>query len=436
MKTGRAALACTLVMPLLAAVSLAVLIGSPWAIPLLYFPLWELLRPVVEHVARMGLKPRRLPRMDLEGDVPEEGRTLITVSTLLPTADSAGKVAAHLARLYNTNGTGAVQICLLADLKQAKYPAMPQDEADIAAMTREIRRLNHYCPGSFVLAVRPRTFSPTMQSYSGWERKRGAITQLVRLIRGQEGELLALEGDIDRLRRTKYLLALDSDTDMRMDTVSQLVGAALHPCNRPVIDPITQRVVAGYGILTPRMGVTLDSADRTPFSRVMAGQGGITAYDVVAGDLYMDGFEESIFAGKGLIDVEAFALVTEEVFPPEQVLSHDILEGSLLRTGLVSDVEMTDGVPSGMGGWLDRLHRWIRGDWQNITFLWHPALCFTRLDKWKLLDNLRRSLTPALILLCLLLSPLFERGGVLALAAILSAVSGWPPSFPWCMAAG
>ena len=117
------------------------------------------------------------------------------------------------------------------------------------------------------------------------------------------------------------------------------------PCNRPVIDPITQRVVAGYGILTPRMGVTLDSADRTPFSRVMAGQGGITAYDVVAGDLYMDGFEESIFAGKGLIDVEAFALVTEEVFPPEQVLSHDILEGSLLRTGLVSDVEMTDGVP-------------------------------------------------------------------------------------------
>lgn len=421
---GRAALACTLVLPLLAAVSLAVLIGSPWAIPLLYFPLWELLRPVVEHVARMGLKPRRLPRMDLEGDVPEEGRTLITVSTLLPTADSAGKVAAHLARLYNTNGTGAVQICLLADLKQAKYPAMPQDEADIAAMTREIRRLNHYCPGSFVLAVRPRTFSPTMQSYSGWERKRGAITQLVRLIRGQEGEFLALEGDIDRLRRTKYLLALDSDTDMRMDTVSQLVGAALHPCNRPVIDPITQRVVAGYGILTPRMGVTLDSADRTPFSRVMAGQGGITAYDVVAGDLYMDGFEESIFAGKGLIDVEAFALVTEEVFPPEQVLSHDILEGSLLRTGLVSDVEMTDGVPSGMGGWLDRLHRWIRGDWQNITFLWHPALCFTRLDKWKLLDNLRRSLTPALILLCLLLSPLFERGGVLALAAILSAVSG------------
>lgn len=137
-----------------------------------------------------------------------------------------------------------MQICLLADLKQAKYPAMPQDEADIAAMTREIRRLNHYCPGSFVLAVRPRTFSPTMQSYSGWERKRGAITQLVRLIRGQEGEFLALEGDIDRLRRTKYLLALDSDTDMRMDTVSQLVGAALHPCNRPVIDPITQRVVA------------------------------------------------------------------------------------------------------------------------------------------------------------------------------------------------
>ncbi len=421
---GRAALVCTMLLPLLAAIALAVWVGSPWAVLLLILPMWECLRPLIDHIARKGLKPRRLPRMELEGLVPEEGRTLITVSALLPSAAGAGGMAAHLARIYNTNGTGAVQICLLADLKQAKYPSMPQDEADIAAMKREIRRLNRQCGNAFVLVVRPRTYSPTMRAYSGWERKRGAITQLIRFVRTGQGNFLALEGDIEALRRTKYLLALDSDTDMRLDTVAQLVGTALHPCNRPVIDPITQRVVAGYGILTPRMGVTLDSADHTPFSRVMAGQGGITAYDVLAGDLYMDGFEEGIFAGKGLIDIEAFALVTENVFPAEQVLSHDILEGCLLRTGLVSDVEMTDGVPSGMAGWLDRLHRWIRGDWQNLPFLRHPALCFTRLDKWKLLDNLRRSVTPAAILLCLLLSPLFARGEWLALAAILSAVSG------------
>lgn len=421
---GRAALLCTAILPMVASVALAVWVGSPWAVLLTVLPLWELLRPIIEHIARRGLKPRRLPRMELEGGLPEEGRTAITVSALLPGADGAGKMAEHLARLYNTNGTGAVQVCLLADLKQAKYPTMPQDEADISAMVREIRRLNRRFPGAFVLAVRPRTYSPTMGLYTGWERKRGAITQFVRLIRGMDAGFQVLEGDVGLLRRTRYLLALDSDTDLRLDTVSQLVGTALHPCNRPVVDGITQRVVAGYGILTPRMGVTLDSADRTPFSRVMAGQGGITAYDVLTGDLYMDGFEESIFAGKGLIDVEAFAAVTEEVFPPEQVLSHDILEGCLLRTGLVSDVEMTDGVPSNMAGWLDRLHRWIRGDWQNLPFLWHPALCFTRLDKWKLLDNLRRSLTPAAILLCLLLSPLFPRGGLLALAAILAAVSG------------
>lgn len=422
---GRTALVCTAVLPLLASIALAVWAGSPWAVLLLVLPMWELLRALIEHIARKGLKPRRLPRMELEGIVPEEGRTAITVSALLPNADSAGKMAAHLARLYNTNGRGAVQVCLLADLKQAKYPSMPQDDADIAAMTREIRRLNRQYPGGFVLAVRPRVYSPTMDAYSGWERKRGAITQLIRFIQGQEGGFRTLEGDLSRLRRTKYILALDSDTDMRLDTLSQLVGTALHPCNRPVLDPITGRVTAGYGVLIPRMGVTLDSASPTGFSRVMGGLGGVTAYDVTVGDLYMDGFEESIFAGKGLIDAEAFAHATEDVFPPEQVLSHDILEGSLLRTGLVSDVEMTDGVPSGMGGWLDRLHRWIRGDWQNITFLWHPGLCFTRLDKWKLLDNLRRSVTPAAILLCLLLSPLFAHGGqILALAAILSAVSG------------
>lgn len=421
---GRTTLVCTFLLPIVAAIALAVWVGSPWAILLLILPMWELLRPIIEHVARKGLKPRRLPRMELEGTVPEEGRTVITVSALLPSADGAGKMAAHLARLYNTNGTGAMQICLLADMKQAKYPSMPQDAADIAAMKREIRHLNHRYAGAFVLVVRPRTYSPTMRAYSGWERKRGAITQLIRFIRTGEADFLALEGDVSKLRRAKYLLALDSDTDMRLDTVSQLVGTALHPCNRPVVDGITQRVVAGYGVLTPRMGVTLDSADRTPFSRVMAGQGGVTAYDVLTGDLYMDGFEESIFAGKGLLDIEAFAIVTENVFPPEQVLSHDILEGCLLRTGLVSDVEMTDGVPSGMGGWLDRLHRWIRGDWQNLPFLRHPALCFTPLDKWKLLDNLRRSLTPAAILLCLLLSRLFARGEILALIAIVAAVSG------------
>ncbi|HIW73622.1 MAG TPA: hypothetical protein H9684_04820 [Firmicutes bacterium] len=426
---GRILLFLTATLPALAAVLLAVWAGNLWTAPLLYLPLYELLRPAVQHAALHGLAPRRLPRLDLNGVIPEEGRTVIAVSSLLPSAKAARKTAEHLFQLYNTNGRGAVQVCLLADLPQADYPVLPGDETDIAAMRREIRRLNRRCGGRFLLLVRPREYSKTMRAYTGKERKRGAIGELIRLARGGESRFLAAEGSLSALRKAKYLLALDADTGLLLDTAAELVGTALHPLNRAVLGEGKDgkpRVVKGHGLFVPRMEPDLKSASRTPFSRAMAGIGGITPYDAPAGDLYMDCFSAGIFAGKGLIDIEAFAAAAEPELPPEQVLSHDILEGSLLNAGLVSDVAMADGCPSSMGGWLDRLHRWIRGDWQNAPFLWNRLLPLTRLDKWKLLDNLRRSVTPAACLLCLLLSPLFggREGQLLALAGLLAPVAG------------
>ncbi|HIZ21139.1 MAG TPA: DUF3131 domain-containing protein [Firmicutes bacterium] len=426
---GRALLFLTAVLPALAAVLLAVWAGSLWAAPLLFLPFYELLRPAVQHIVLHGLTPRRLPRLKLEGVIPEEGRTVIAVSSLLPSAKGAKKTAEHLFQLYNTNGRGAVQICLLADLSQAEYPTLPKDDADIAAMRREIRRLNRRCGGRFLLLVRPREYSRTMRAYTGRERKRGAIAELIRVIRGGESRFLAAEGDLSALRRAKYLLALDADTGLLMDTAAELVGVALHPLNQAVLGTGRggkPRVVRGYGVFVPRMEPELQSANRTPFSRAMAGRGGVAPYDTPAGDPYMDCFSAGIFAGKGLIDIAAFAASAEPELPPEQVLSHDILEGSLLRAGLVSDVAMTDGCPAAMGGWLDRLHRWIRGDWQNAPFLWDRALPLTRLDKYKLLDNLRRAMTPAASLLCLLLSPLFggRAGQLLALAGLLAPIAG------------
>jgi len=183
-------------------------------------------------------------------------------------------------------------------------------------------------------------------------------------------------------------------------------------------------VVKGYGVLTPRIGLELGGADKTGFARAMAGVGGITPYDVLSGDLYMDLFSSTVFSGKGLLDIRAFAAVSAGAFPEEQVLCHDILEGCLLRAGYVSDVEMVDGFPASMVSWLKRLHRWVRGDWQNAPFLRRDRLPLTRLDRWKLLDNLRRSLTPAVLLLCILLSPLLPHGQVMTLFALLAAVSG------------
>ena len=426
---GRALLLLSALLPLPLAILLALWAGNGWAAILLYLPLFELLRPLLQHLLLQGIPPRRLSRLALDGVIPEEGRTVIAVSSLLPSAASAEKTAKHLFELYNTNGRGAVQVCLLADLPQAAYPTLPGDGADIAAMQRQIRRLNRRCDGHFILAVRPREYSETMRAYTGRERKRGAIAELIRVIRGGESRFLAFEGDLCLLRRTKYLLALDADTGMLMDTAAELVGVALHPLNRAVVSAGANgkpRVTEGHGLFAPRIGAELKSANRTAFSRAMAGVGGVTPYDVPAGDLYMDCFSAGIFTGKGLIDVEAFAAAAEPELPAEQVLSHDILEGCLLNAGLVSDVEMTDGCPAGMGSWLDRLHRWIRGDWQNAPFLWNHALPLTGLDKWKLADNIRRSITPAACLLCLLLSPLFDgrAGQLLALTGLLAPVAG------------
>lgn len=423
---GRVLLVSTLLIPAFAAVALAVWVNNPWLVPLFYLPLVECFRPLLQQLLLRRLPPRRLPRLELNGVIPEEARTVITVSTLLPGAQSAAKTAEKLFRLYNTNGQGAVQICLLADLPQAKYPTLPRDEADIAAMRREISRLNSRTNGCFIMAVRRREFSPTMNIYTGQERKRGAIGELIRVIQGGPSRFLALEGDVHLLRRAKYVLALDADTGMLLDTAAQLVGTAMHPLVHAQISPDRRRVLHGYGVLVPRLGAELHSANRTAFSRAMAGVGGITPYDVPSGDLYMDCFQSAIFTGKGLIDVEAFTVMQQAEFPPEQVLSHDILEGCLLHTGLVSDVEMTDGCPASMGSWLDRLHRWIRGDWQNLSFIFNDRWGFTRLDRWKLLDNLRRSITPIMAMLCILLSLAVPgRGGQwLALVGLLTPIAG------------
>lgn len=425
-KRGRILLVSSLMVPAALSIGLAAYLGHPLFVLLLYLPLFELCRPALQQIFLKGIAPRRLPRIELNGVIPEEGRTVITVSTLLPGAKNAAKTAEHLFRIYNTNGQGAVQVCLLADLPQADYPTLARDAADISAMKREIRRLNTKNGSHFVLAVRRREYSSTMKAYTGRERKRGAIAELVRVIRGGLPRFLAFEGDLSQLRRAKYIIALDADTGMLLDTASELVGTALHPLVHAYTDSDKKRVVRGYGILVPRLGAELHSANRTPFSRATAGVGGITPYDITAGDLYMDCFSSAVFTGKGLIDIEAFAVLENNRFPPEQVLSHDILEGCLMRSGLVSDVEMTDSSPSAMSGWLDRLHRWIRGDWQNLPFLFSRTLPFSRLDRWKLWDNLRRSLTPPAVLLCLLLTPLFQRhtAQVVALTALLSPIFG------------
>jgi cyclic beta-1,2-glucan synthetase len=402
-----------------------------WYVPILLFlPMWEIVKVITDLAARQRHSHFMLPRMELEGVIPDEARTLITISTLLPSAEKAKELSKHLSQLYRTNKSGAVTICVLADLKGAKTPTTSTDESDIEASKRVIDKLNQKYGGGFILAVRPRIFSPTQNEYTGRERKRGAITALVCAIKGESDEFLCLYGDTENLNKTKYIMALDADTSMPLDTLSELVSAALHPLNKPVIDEGRRIVTEGYGIFAPRVVTDIASAAKTSFARLMTGTGGITAYNAVCADRYQDMFGDSIFMGKGLIDVDVFSDLLKDRFPSERVLSHDILEGLFMRTALMGDVELTDSFPSNQLSYFDRLHRWIRGDWQNLRY----CLPKTKKDgikqknpydviaRYKVFDNLRRSATPVFAALGCILA-LFMPPTAAAITTVLCLVS-------------
>lgn len=434
-RRGRAALVLQGVLPLVLAALLGLLCRNFWVTPLLVFPLWDTLKPLIEYVALKNIPPRVLPRMKLGDRLPEDARTVAVVSTLVPKPKQAKELASHLENLYFANRCEGMSFLALADFKEHDSPSDPADASAVAALRTEIRQLNERYGNRFFLVVRRRSYSKTQRRYAGWERKRGAITELVRLIQGEPVELASFEGDRASLEKTAYLIALDSDTELVLDSAREMVAAAVHPLNRPVIGE-DGRVVSGYGVIAPRVGVDLKSAVASGFSRVMAGAGGITAYDTVCGDFYMDLFGEGIFAGKGLVDVRAFYTLLNHAFSDGQVLSHDIVEGSFLRTALMSDVELTDAFPSTPTAWFARLHRWIRGDWQNVSFLSRHARGVrgeqgnpvSPLDKYKMFDNLRRSFSPVFALACIVAARFAGRSASIALCAV-ALLSVFAPAF-------
>lgn len=432
--------------PAAVSVLLAVFLSNYWMICLLYFPLWALFKPLIDYICLLPVQSEYMPRMELQGVVPERGRTLITIATLLPNAKELNKLKSKLEKIYMTNKSGDVKIALLADLKESQYPTSNDDDLLVQLTKKMIRELNRKYEDSFVLLIRKRSYSKTQRVYTGYERKRGAIDTLIGMIKQQPAELEAFEGDRDYLSGVKYLYVLDYDTKALMDTAAELVSVALHPMNRPIIDSEKGIVVKGYGILAPRVGVDLKESLKTPFAKIMGGLGGISAYDKSCGDIYQDIFGEGIFAGKGLIDVDVFYEVLRERFPDEVVLSHDILEGSFLRTGFVSDVELLDGFPQSANAYFKRLHRWIRGDYQNIPYLL-PNISTRQgkaknplngLSKFKLFDNLRRELTPFIVLRCFLLAVFLpgKEAAALTAVSVLSVISGYLFGLLWTFFSG
>ena len=243
----------------------------------------------------------------------------------------------------------------------------------------------------------------------GWERKRGKLEEFNRLVRGATDTSFTTQvGPLDALAGIRYCITLDSDTQLPRDAARKLIGIISHPLNRPVVDPKLRRVTDGYGILQPRVSVTMASAAGSLFARTYAGHTGVDPYTTAVSDVYQDLFGEGIFTGKGLYDIDAFMTALDGRVPENALLSHDLFEGIHARAALVTDVEVVDDYPSNVLTHARRQHRWVRGDWQILWWLfpWVPTRAglernrLPLVSRWKILDNLRRSLVaPSLVAL-------------------------------------
>ena len=393
--------------------------------------------------------PHVLPRMDFSKGIPSDARTLVVIPTMLTSARGIEELINDLEVRFLGNRDPHLHFALLTDLVDAAHETLPQDEMLVFQAHEMIHDLNAKYPNeagdTFFLLHRSRSFNPADQIWMGRERKRGKLADLNALLCGGKdlatGRFQLIVGDTAILPEIRYVITLDTDTQLARESGHKFVGAMAHPLNRARYDEASGRVVAGYGILQPRVAVSLSGMNRTQYARMCASEIGIDPYTSAVSDVYQDMFGEGSFIGKGIYDVQAFSRALDDRFPDNRILSHDLLEGCYARSGLLSDVELFEPYPSRYNEDVSRRHRWIRGDWQIARWLMPKVPGsdgrlrpnpISVLSQWKILDNLRRSLTAAALTLGLILGwimladPLFWTVAILGIIlapALMDSVS-------------
>jgi cellobiose phosphorylase len=367
-------------------------------------PAGALATELVNRAMTTLLKPRVLPRLDLSDGIPSELTTIVVVPTLLLTPESIGHQIDSLEVIALANQDANLHFALLTDFADAPAAEMPEDAALLEVAARRVQDLNErHRSQRFLLLHRRRLWNERQGRWMGWERKRGKLEEFNALLAGHTATSYSMMvGDTSVLEQVRYVITLDADTQLPRDVGHTLIGTLAHPLNQAEVDETSGRVVAGYGILQPRVGIDLPSATASRFARIFAGNVGVDPYTTAVSDAYMDLFGEGIFAGKGIYDPQALRAVLHGRFPENTLLSHDLLEGLYARAALLSDVEVLDSYPTTYAAWAARQHRWVRGDWQIASWLlpwtpgvggWRPNL-LPPIARYKIFDNLRRSLTP------------------------------------------
>ena len=385
--------------------------ASEWAITALHW------------LIECARKPRPLLRYDFSRGIPFEATTMVVIPVIWSTAKEVQELANRLELHYLANRDANIHFALLGDFADADAEKLPADAAVLAAAQASIEALNrtYSRPGgnTFHLFQRRRLWNSSEGVWMGWERKRGKLVEFVELLKGRSDTTYDhVVGERMVLPRIRYIITLDADTQLPLGSAQRMIGTMHLPYNRPQLNSTRTRVIAGYGVLQPRVGISHSAALRSRFAYLWSAEPGIDPYVFAASDPYQDGLGQGIFTGKGIFDVDAFAAVLCERIPENRVLSHDLLEGGFLRAGLLSDIELIDEHPFTFSAYQMRTHRWVRGDWQLIPWLFRHVrdrrgtplpVDLSSLSRWQMIDNLRRSLLPpaqfAILLLGLTILP-------------------------------
>lgn len=401
-------------------------LGRGWALILglaFLIPGSEGVVALVNHLLVFLRRPAFLPKLEYRQGLPPDAATLVVVPALLPDVRRTEELIRQLEVHYLANREENLFFALLGDFKDASQENVPGDQEILAAAQRGIQSLNDSYRGNrFFALVRGRGFSQTQGKWLGWERKRGALVELNALFSGGKDTSFLLKPS--SLPRVRYILTLDADTRLPLAGAKKLVGTISHPLNRLVLDP-ENRPLRGYGLIQPRITISIESINKSAFARVMAGPGGTDTYTTAVSDVYQDWFGRGIFTGKGIYDLAAAQRLLK-IVPENSILSHDLLEGGLLSTGLATDLVLVDDFPARYSSYTARSHRWTRGDWQLLPWLGGRVAGrenpLTAISRWQILDNLRRSLGPVAQMVFLLASLLAPGGKWLGLLLFLASL--------------
>ncbi len=409
------------------------------------FPLGELSIQIVNALVISLLPPDLLPKMDFEDLIPKEHATLVVVPMMLTSVEVARKEVEKLEVRYLANREENLFFSLFSDFTDSLEPTAPTDAVLFEAVQVGINQLNvRYPGGHFLLFHRQRVWSASERRWIGRERKRGKIEDLNSLLAGEGPEEIRVAGSLPLPIR--YVITLDADTQLPATSARRMVETIAHPLNRVELDPVTKTRKRGFTIIQPRVSITLPGATATRFTRIFADTTGTDPYCQTVSDAHQDLFGEAIFHGKAIYDVQAFRTTLGDRFPAETLLSHDLIEGAHAGVALASDVELFENLPLTYVSFCQRQHRWIRGDWQIAPWILArvPAPgggtvpnSLTLLNRWRILDNLRRTLVPVASLLLLLFGWLISAAPgawSLVVGLAIAIPGGGAPARPPCTA--